>query len=127
MDLNQVTLPAFDMAASVAFYRALGLRQIVASAHYARFECVQGDATFSLHLAPATQPAGAAVVYFETADLDAQVQRLQALGLEFTQSPRDEAWLWREARLRDPAGNSVCLYWAGANRKHPPWRLAGPG
>jgi uncharacterized glyoxalase superfamily protein PhnB len=63
------------------------------------------------------------VVYFETADLDAEVKRLQAAGIEFTQLPRDERWLWREARLRDPSHNTLCLFWAGTNRRNPPWRL----
>ena len=37
--MNQVTVPATDIAASIAFYQALGLRLIVRSEHYARFEC----------------------------------------------------------------------------------------
>lgn len=127
MNLNQVTVPALDVAASVAFYRALGLRQIVDSAHYARFECPEGDATFSVHLVPSIETGSAVVVYFEVAALDAQVRRLQQAGLVFTQEPRDQAWLWREARLNDPAGNTICLYWAGSNRKNPPWRMALPG
>ena len=36
-------------------------------------------------------------------------------------------WLWREARVADPAGNVVCLYRAGENRLHPPWRLDDEG
>jgi catechol 2,3-dioxygenase-like lactoylglutathione lyase family enzyme len=51
MNLNQVTVPALDVAASVAFYRRLGLIQIVDAPHYARFECADGDSTFSVHLA----------------------------------------------------------------------------
>jgi hydroxymethylpyrimidine/phosphomethylpyrimidine kinase len=35
-----------------------------------------------------------------------------------------QRWLWREAWLRDPAGNSICLYHAGDNRRFPPWRIA---
>ena len=27
------------------------------------------------------------------------------------------------AYLRDPAGNLICLFWAGENRKNPPWRV----
>jgi len=64
VELNQVTLPALDVAASVAFYRRMGFTFIVA-----------------------------------------------------------EPWLWREARLEDPAGNVVCLYHAGSNRLDPPWRV----
>lgn len=126
MNLNQVTLPAIDMEASIAFYRQLGLRQIVDSPHYARFECPDGDATFSLHLsAPSPWPAPLAecVVYFECGDLDARVAQLVARGIVFTRLPADQSWLWREARLRDPAGNALCLYRAGTHRRHPPWRL----
>ena len=50
MRLNQVTAPARDLEASVAFYRLLGLKLIVKNDHYARFELPEGEATFSLHL-----------------------------------------------------------------------------
>lgn len=125
MRLNQVTLPATDYAASVDFYRRLGLIQIVdAPPRYARFEGPDG-ATLSIHAAEAAAPG--AVVYFESDDVDAEVRRIEAAGLVFDQQPRDETWLWREARLRDPAGNVICLYHAGENRRFPPWRLATAG
>jgi hydroxymethylpyrimidine/phosphomethylpyrimidine kinase len=63
------------------------------------------------------------VIYLECDRLDEQVAELQAAGLSFDQEPRDEPWLWREARLRDPAGNVICLYRAGENRLNPPWRV----
>jgi len=44
-------------------------------------------------------------------------------GVTFESGPCDQPWLWREARLRDPDGNAICLYWAGPNRRFPPWRL----
>ncbi len=37
--------------------------------------------------------------------------------------PVDQRWLWREAYLSDPDGNTICLYHAGENRLHPPWRI----
>ncbi len=123
MNLNQITLSATDVEAAVAFYRALGLRQIVGSPHYARFESPEGEATFSVHLADRVPADTGVVVYFECVELDATVARLQSQGLVFEQLPRDEPWLWREARLRDPSGNVICLYHAGENRRHPPWRL----
>ena len=46
-----------------------------------------------------------------------------ATGVVFDQTPRDERWLWREARLRDPSGNTICIFCAGNNRKNPPWRI----
>jgi len=123
MNLNQVTVPALDVAASVAFYRRLGLIQIVDAPHYARFECPEGDSTFSVHRSEHVAEPGV-VVYFEVEDLDLRCRELADAGIVFDQEPRDEPWLWREARLRDPSGNVICLYRAGGNRKYPPWRIA---
>lgn len=125
MNLNQVTVPAFDLAASIAFYETLGLRLIVRSETYARFECPDGDATFSLakRETPVPTDSEGVHVYFECEDLDARVAALKARGLAFDQDPADMRWLWREAWLPDPAGNLICLYRAGKSRKDPPWRL----
>ena len=123
MRLNQVTLPALDVAASVAFYGTMGFELVVSSAHYARFKSVDGDATFSVHRVPSLTEASPTVVYFENAALDETVTRLKARGLQFLEDPADKPWLWREARLADPSGNVVCLYWAGENRLDPPWRV----
>ena len=125
MQLNQVTLPAVDVETSVNFYCGLGLRLIVrALPRYARFECPDGGSTFSLHQVSTPPETSAAVVYFECEDLDEKVRYLQANGYIFTQEPKDESWLWREARLTDPSGNLICLYWAGENRRNPPWRVS---
>ena len=123
MELNQVTLPATDLAASVAFYKKMGFEIIVDSPHYARFKATVGGATFSLHAVELLGEPSQTVVYFECASLDEQVRGLKAKGIQFTQEPRDEPWLWREARLHDPAGNTICLYHAGENRLNPPWRV----
>lgn len=119
---NQVTIGCDDPAASAAFYGALGLKQIVDSPTngYARFEAPNGS-TLSLHRGgPASE---AVVIYFEHPALDAWCAALASQGLAFDQMPRDERWGWREARLRDPFGNRICLYWAGPYRRFPPWRL----
>ena len=42
MGLNQVMISARDLAASIAFYRTLGLNLIVKNDDYARFECPDG-------------------------------------------------------------------------------------
>jgi catechol 2,3-dioxygenase-like lactoylglutathione lyase family enzyme len=49
VNLNQLSLPARDLGASIAFYRTLGLTLIVETPIYARFEVPEGDATMSLH------------------------------------------------------------------------------
>lgn len=123
MRLNQVTAPAHDLERSIAFYLLLGLKLIVKSPHYARFELPEGDATFSLHpVAGEILRANAPQIYFEC-DVDAEYARLCAAGLAFEHPPTDQRWLWREAWLRDPAGNALCLFHAGENRRNPPWRL----
>ena len=124
MNLNQVTLPATDFDRTVAFYRSMGFTLIVHSPpRYARFECPEGESTFSLHSVPNAVGSAGVVVYFECRDLDDRVEHLLAAGFEFTQLPTSERWLWREARLTDPSGNVICLFWAGENRKKPPWRV----
>ena len=85
MRLNQVTAPASDLEASIAFYQLLGLRLIVKSPHYARFEAPQGEATFSLHLTDgAVARENAPHIYFELNDieLDSEVARLKVSTLE---------------------------------------------
>lgn len=123
MDLNQITIPCRDYAASVAFYKRIGMRQIVDSPpRYARFETGNG-VTFSIHLASTYEGCDDFVIYFEVDDVDSTVARLEALGVEFFTAPADQPWLWREAYTRDPAGNVICIYRAGENRRYPPWRI----
>jgi len=122
--LNQVTLTVNDYAKSVDFYRALGLTQIVDSPEnqYARFETA-GGATLSIQCDPDEEIAATTAVYLECDDLDARVERLARSGLAFEHGPRNQPWMWREARLRDPSGNIVFLYKAGEARRFPPWRV----
>jgi len=124
MRLNQVTIPVTDIPQSVDFYTRLGLTQIVdGGTDYARFECPDGDSTFSLHRVGRVVAPNDVTIYFECVDLDATVRDLQSSGLEFKSEPEDMRWLWREARLLDPDGNKICLFYAGENRLNPPWRL----
>ena len=124
LNLNQVTVHSTDVARAVAFYKRLGLIQIVESLpKYARFVCPDGETTFSIHVADEVSAVPGVVVYFECDDLDERVAQLKKAGLNFESDPVDQSWLWREAHLRDPDGNLICLYYAGENRLNPPWRL----
>lgn len=124
MNLNQVTLPSLDVARSIHFYEMLGFSLIVDNVpDYARFELPRGDATLSVERVASIGLGPRAVIYFECDDLDERVGRLQARGIAFDSEPADMPWLWREARLHDPDANPLCLYRAGANRLHPPWRV----
>ncbi len=122
MNLNQVTLPVKDMAESTEFYRTMGFLQIVDTPHYARFECTEGNSTFSLSL-DEDETENSSVIYFEHENLDELVSELKEKGIEFDQDPSDMRYLWREAILHDPSGNKIKLYWAGENRLYPPWRV----
>ena len=122
MNLNQITISVRDVEKSIAFYEQLGLQLIVKSLPtYARFECPMGESTFSLHQSD-EQNNSATWIYFEVDHL-AKVNELLALGFEFEELPNDKPWLWREARLKDLDKNQLILYYAGVNRKNPPWRI----
>ena len=103
MNMNQVTLPVVDMNAATAFYLRMGFTQIVDTAHYARFECPEGGATFSLSLESPGFSNGA-TIYFEHEALDTLVADLQAKGFVFDQGLTDMSYLWRgTAAGGDPA------------------------
>lgn len=123
MNLNQITVPSLDIPKSIAFYQTLGLKLIVKSEHYARFECPEGTSTSSVHLAEKL-PTGAGIsVYFECQNLDEKVNEFIQKGVKFDELPNDKSWLWREAYLKDPDGNQLILFFAGENRLNPPWRV----
>lgn len=120
--LNHVTLGCRAYAASVNFYKALGLSLIVDSPSngYARFVAPNG---VTLSIYQRDDIATSSIIYFESKRLDAWVTELVSQGYAFEQLAQDESWGWREARLLDPSGNIVCLYKAGENRRYPAWQL----
>ena len=126
--LNQVTLGAKDMAASVLFYQNLGLKLIVDSApRYVRFEFPNppdgGEpATLSLHGVEKQWQAQKdwPLIYFEVDDLDGF---LKACELEPLQPAEMKSYAWYEADVLDPAGNRIRLFQAGSARRFPDWRI----
>jgi hydroxymethylpyrimidine/phosphomethylpyrimidine kinase len=120
--LNQVTVTGTNYERSVDFYRKLGLKQIVDNPpDYARFETA-GGATFSVQIDAEEKIIATTAVYLECDDLDRRVEQLARSGVAFEHGPRNQPWMWREARLRDPDGNIIFLYKAGEARRFPPWR-----
>ena len=98
MNLNQITVPSVDLKKAIPFYKKLGLHLIVeALPHYARFECPEGDATFSIHQVDALPKGNGVYVYFECSDLDEHVNTLLEKGIAFEELPNDKRWLWRES------------------------------
>ena len=124
MNLNQVTIYCEKTVETAEFFQRLGLKIIVDSLpRYARFECPDGDSTLSIQHDESASVSNNVILYFECDDLDAEVTRLKSLGLAFDEDPADRPWLWRQAYLKDPNGNKICLFHAGDNRKNPPWRV----
>jgi hydroxymethylpyrimidine/phosphomethylpyrimidine kinase len=122
--LNQVTVTGTDYQRSIDFYRRLGLKQIVDSPDtgYARFETA-GGVTLSVQIDAEERILATTAIYFECDDLDARVEQLARSGIAFEHGPRNQPWMWREARLRDPDGNIIFFYYAGESRRFPPWRI----
>ena len=124
MNLNQVTIYTAKSVETAEFFQKLGLKIIVDSLpRYARLECPDGDSTLSIQQDGSAVVSNNIVLYFECNDLDAEVIRLKSRGLAFDEDPTDRPWLWRQAYLKDPNGNKICLFHAGDNRKNPPWRV----
>jgi predicted enzyme related to lactoylglutathione lyase len=124
MNLNQVTIYSEKPVETVEFFEKLGLKRIVDSLpRYARLECPDGDSTLSVNTADDVVVTNNVVLYFECENLDTDVARLKAAGLTFDEDPEDRPWLWRQAYLKDPNGNKICLFHSGDNRKNPPWRV----
>ncbi len=124
MDLNQVTVPSSNIPESIEFYKKLGLHLIVHTHdRYARFECPDGESTLSVHYVEELPTGEGIYIYFEVADVENKVKALRMLGIHVEGEPKDQNWLWTEARLKDPDGNQIILYHAGENRKNPPWRI----
>ena len=122
--LNQVTVTGTNYDRSVDFYRRLGLKQIIDSPDtgYARFE-TGGGVTFSVQIDPEEKIIATTAIYLECDDLDERVEQLARSGIAFEHGPRNQPWMWREARLRDPDGNIIFFYKAGEARRFPPWRM----
>jgi hydroxymethylpyrimidine/phosphomethylpyrimidine kinase len=122
--LNQVTVTGTNYERSVDFYRRLGLNQIVDSPDtgYSRFETA-GGVTLSVQIDPDEKIIATTAIYLECDDLDERVEHLARSGIAFEHGPRNQPWMWREARLRDPDGNIIFFYKAGEHRRFPPWRV----
>src|SRR5207237_2602836 len=112
--LNQVTVTATNYERSLDFYRRLELRQIVNSPDtgYSRFETA-GGVTFSVQIDPDEKIVATTAIYLECDDLDDRVEKLARSGMASEHGPRNQPWMWREARLRDPDGNVIFFYHAG--------------
>ncbi len=106
MNLNQITVPSLNVEKAIDFYKTLGLELIVkALPNYARFVCLEGNATFSIHQVNKLPKGDGVYIYFECENLDNKVKELIAKNIYFDELPNDKTWMWREARLKDLDNN----------------------
>ena len=88
MNLNQITIPSLDLEKSVLFYQKLGLRLIVDSVpRYARFECTEGDATFSIHKVDQLPRGVGVIIYFEIKNLNSNLKNHPMTNPGFGEKP----------------------------------------
>ena len=128
MRFNHATISVSDIEKSVAFYRRLGLLQIVGKhPHYARFSFPEGESTLSLYSSGENVAPSTTMLFFECEDVDGTVSQLKELGVVFFEEPNDKPFGWREAYLADPDENVICIYRGGNFRLSPPWRLGPDG
>ena len=122
--LNQVTVTGTNYERSVDFYRRLGLKQIVDSPEPAMRGSRPPAARPSRSRSTPTKRSSRPPPSISSATTSTSASSsLRAAALPFEHGPRNQPWMWREARLRDPDGNIIFLYKAGEARRFPPWRI----
>ncbi|MFP5322887.1 MAG: VOC family protein [Acidimicrobiia bacterium] len=104
--LSAVTLGVTDMAASCAFYEALGFTAAYGgpAAEFTSYRV--GSSFLNLQLVPSTETGwGRFIVHVD--DVDAVHRRALTAGLRPTMAPSDAPWGERYFHIDDPDGHEV--------------------
>ena len=115
--ISAVTLLTSDMAASVAFYRAVGLRLRYGGddAAFTSFVAGAGHLNLQRREPPAPPPGGPSRqevwgrVILWVDDVDATHRRLLAAGYTPEAEPADAPWGERYFHVRDPEGHELSI------------------
>lgn len=108
--INAVTLATGDMAASLAFYQALGMRLRYGGAD-ARFTSLQSGAchvNLSAALVVSAAPFPGRVIFYVD-DVDATYTQICTAGYVPETTPADAPWGERFFHIRDPSGHELSL------------------
>lgn len=106
-----IAYPVSDIAASRCFYEGIQGLKLTYEALGTWFEYDVGNTTFAITTADEGHPVPVrgAVVAFEVSDLDAEVARLQKLGVRFRREIT-ETPVCRFAIVLDPDGSEIILH-----------------
>lgn len=108
--INAVTLATGDMAASLVFYQALGMRLRYGGAD-ARFTSLQSGAchvNLSAALVVSAAPFPGRVIFYVD-DVDATYTKICTAGYVPETAPADAPWGERFFHIRDPSGHELSL------------------
>jgi uncharacterized glyoxalase superfamily protein PhnB len=120
MELVQSRLVTDDVARLARFYAALVGTDVVENDYYVevptpaqrvglsrmRFSEFQGDACGP----PEGVGLGAVILDFAAADIDAEYERIGAMGVEWLMTPTLQPWGRRSMMLRDPEGHLLSVF-----------------
>lgn len=113
--IGQISRQVRDVGSAVAWYRdVLGLRHLFTAGDLAFFDCGGTRLFLTSREEPGIQIAGDSVLYFRSADIDADYERLTARGVHFRGAPHMihrhesgvEEWM---AFFDDPDGKILAL------------------
>lgn len=107
--ISAVTLVTADMAASVAFYEALGFRRLYGGGDqpFTSFAAGAGFVNLQLDLEHAPLPGIWGRAIFWVDDVDAMHARALAAGLRPSMAPADAPWGERYFHITDPDGHEL--------------------
>jgi catechol 2,3-dioxygenase-like lactoylglutathione lyase family enzyme len=113
--ISAVTLVTVDMARSVAFYQALGLKLLYGGpeAAFTSFRVGAGYVNLQLEVNLQIEPPGGPIrpvwgrIIFCVRDVDAMHARIVAAGFRPEMSPADASWGERYFHVRDPDGHEL--------------------
>lgn len=106
--LSAVTLLTADMAASVAFYDALGFERLYGGPDAAFTSYAAGAGYLNLQAGdPANGPGGWGRAIFWVDDVDAMHRRVLAAGHRPATEPADATWGERYFHVLDPSGHEL--------------------
>ena len=108
--INAVTLATGDMAASLAFYRALGMRLRYggAEAHFTSLQSGACHVNLSAALVMSAAPFPGRVIFYVD-DVDAAYTKICTAGYVPETTPADAPWGERFFHIRDPSGHELSL------------------